>query len=202
MRNYVSLFRGDITWYSGGVLSLGPSPWFGLDLDQWTQSANSYATYEMSQGVGDSYTLAPVCFQYIEIDKFNLLQVVKYATEVAPGVWRGWNGVYGNNGLVDGLPIITQSPRATGWRDAAGVTRPAPPSESGKAVTNQRIIQNFTGATTLYEAYLALPELAKYFQQQGMDRDSGIVLYAYYQVKAGTWSITRAFDYIAENITS
>ena len=144
---------------------------------------------------------------YVMLDRANVLSLLRTAAfggglyDAALGYWQNndpnpptfiptgkENNIFG--GYLEMIPDPKVSPRYSGWKDSAGVTRKPPPSDAKGAAGD------FSGASGLVEAFLALEAYALVLQQSGRRRDAGIVRFAIDQVNKNIWSITEAFAYL------
>jgi hypothetical protein len=130
-------------------------------------------------------TLTPVASAWFRWNKnlCNIFLNSSYVQNVGPNINQGEKR----------QNIYLESPRSFGVNSVD--ERTAAGAGAGQSAKKS----DFSGANTLFQAFLALTGYAAALQAEGRTRDAGIVLYAIAQVNSQKWSITQAFQYLRDN---
>jgi len=195
-RNYVRV-KGILFHFQSPTLpgvSGDLAAWGKDDDDLVNQKDNVINLFNIANPGNDvewTYPTDPVT-AFILYDKPSVLQTLN---------WQG-NGLYyyalsvGVPLELQNMPMIVnpkQSPRYTGWKDAAGEVHKPPPSDK-KGPSG-----DFSGASGLFAAAQGLLAYSEALRESGRLRDAGIVKYAYDRIFDLTWTVTEAFDYLRKN---
>jgi hypothetical protein len=195
-RNYVKVLGWKFHYHSPTLPGIDGdlAAWGANDADLSAQRDRVIQLFNDANPGNDvewTYPTNPVT-AYILIDKPSVLQTLN---------WQG-NGLYFyalsvGIALADqNLPMLVnpeQSPRYTGWKDAAGeLHKPAPSDKRGAKA-------DFSGAQGLFDAAAGLLAYAQALRDSGRIRDAGIVKYAYDRIFDQQWTVTQAFDYLRHN---
>jgi hypothetical protein len=195
MRNYIQYIKQDFDiWFDDGV---NPPTQTGvlLHIENDADDMQTFTAGLPTSGPG-TYFIAqtPPYAYFILLDK-DLMR--NFINNDSPGSFNL-------------IPSVLQSPRygingeyrdkkapATSWPSNDGNKNgPTYDKELGDL---KEIGADFTGATTLYYAGMAIATLAAKLRAAGRLRDAGIAQYAYDRIIDNTFSITQALQYLDDN---
>ncbi len=168
------------------------SQWLlGRDLDEMNENCNDFGAWYVNLAGLESYEIIALGKLYVECNKKNIYLLANPWTKQTDGNWYFNPTVFGQYlGNPTTWPENLADP-VTPLKD-----KKWPSSDGPKTRTKS----DFSGASGLYAAWLALPDLVKRLRADGRARDAGIVQFAYDEVRLGSWSITKALLYIGKNV--